>query len=133
MEVSPLMEEATDATEGSMAAMIGGEEAAVRRVADECGVDVANFNAPGQIVISGTREGINAAFKQAWEITGDGSLQPDLPSRNIVVNLVASENKRYNPEKGATAAYQFPFQFTLTISQRISSDDPLAIPAAAAP
>lgn len=57
-----LMEEATDATEGSMAAMIGGEEAAVRRVADECGIDVANFNAPGQIVISGTRKGINAAL-----------------------------------------------------------------------
>ena len=60
-----LMEEATDATEGSMAAMMGGDEAAVRRVAEECDVDVANFNAPGQIVISGAREGISRALEMA--------------------------------------------------------------------
>ncbi len=57
------MEEATSATEGSMAAMIGGEEDAVRALAEECGVDVANFNAPGQIVLSGTREGIARALE----------------------------------------------------------------------
>lgn len=61
------MEEATDATEGSMAAMIGGEEDAVRKVAEECDVDVANFNAPGQIVISGKKEGITQALEIAKE------------------------------------------------------------------
>lgn len=61
------MEEATDATEGSMAAMIGGEEDAVRKVAEECDVDVANFNAPGQIVISGKKEGITQALDIAKE------------------------------------------------------------------
>lgn len=59
------MEESTDATEGSMAAMIGSDEETVRRLADACGVDVANFNAPGQIVISGTREGITKALGSA--------------------------------------------------------------------
>lgn len=61
------MEEATDATKGSMAAMIGGEEDAVRKVAEECDVDVANFNAPGQIVISGKKEGITQALDIAKE------------------------------------------------------------------
>ncbi len=56
-----LMQEACERTSGSMAAMIGGEETAVRELAKECGVDVANFNSPGQIVLSGTVEGIDKA------------------------------------------------------------------------
>ncbi|HEY1120410.1 MAG TPA: ACP S-malonyltransferase [Haloferula sp.] len=59
------MEEACQATEGSMAALIGGEESAVRALAAECDVDVANFNAPGQIVLSGTVAGIDAAVEKA--------------------------------------------------------------------
>jgi [acyl-carrier-protein] S-malonyltransferase len=58
-----LMEEATNATAGTMAAMVGGDEDAVRELAAECGVDVANFNAPGQIVLSGSREGIARALE----------------------------------------------------------------------
>lgn len=52
------MEEATSRVEGSMAALIGGEEADVRALAADCDVDVANLNAPGQIVVSGKKEGI---------------------------------------------------------------------------
>lgn len=59
------MEEACQATEGSMAALIGGEEDAVKALATECDVDVANFNAPGQIVLSGTVQGIDAAVEKA--------------------------------------------------------------------
>jgi [acyl-carrier-protein] S-malonyltransferase len=59
------MEEACEATQGSMAAMIGGEEEAVKALAAECGVDVANFNAPGQIVLSGAVAGIDAAVEKA--------------------------------------------------------------------
>ena len=59
------MEEACEQTRGSMAAMIGGDEGAVRELANECGVDVANFNAPGQIVLSGSVEGIKAAVAGA--------------------------------------------------------------------
>ena len=59
------MEEACEQTEGSMAAMIGGEESAVRELAAECDVDVANFNAPGQIVLSGSAAGIKAAVAGA--------------------------------------------------------------------
>lgn len=59
------MEEATDATEGSMAAMIGGEEKDVIAMAEACEIDVANYNAPGQIVVSGTKAGIAKAIEDA--------------------------------------------------------------------
>ena len=59
------MEDACEHTRGSMAAMIGGDEGAVRELAAECDVDVANLNAPGQIVLSGSIEGIKAAVAGA--------------------------------------------------------------------
>ena len=59
------MEAACQATEGAMAALIGGEEAQVRALAAAADVDVANLNAPGQIVLSGTTSGIDAAIAQA--------------------------------------------------------------------
>ena len=59
------MEEACEATEGSMAAMIGGDETAVEKLAADCDVDVANFNAIGQIVLSGSEEGIDKAVAGA--------------------------------------------------------------------
>lgn len=62
-----LMDEACAATDGAMAAMIGGEEAAVRELAEECGVDVANLNAPGQIVLSGASPGIDQAVATCKE------------------------------------------------------------------
>ncbi|MBK1826071.1 ACP S-malonyltransferase [Haloferula rosea] len=61
------MEEACEATTGAMAAMIGGDEDAVKALAEACGVDVANFNAPGQIVLSGAVEGIDQAVAAAKE------------------------------------------------------------------
>lgn len=61
------MEHACDATDGAMAALIGGGEADIRRLAVETGVDVANLNAPGQIVISGPTAGIDAAVVKAKE------------------------------------------------------------------
>jgi len=59
------MEDACNATEGTMAAMIGGDQADVSTLAEESDVDVANFNAPGQIVLSGTVEGIDQAVANA--------------------------------------------------------------------
>lgn len=61
------MEEACEQTRGTMAAMIGGEESSVRALAEECDVDVANLNAPGQIVLSGSVAGIEAAIAGAKE------------------------------------------------------------------
>ncbi len=59
------MEEACNATEGAMAALIGGDDDQVRALAAEADVDVANYNAPGQIVLSGTVAGIDAAIAKA--------------------------------------------------------------------
>lgn len=61
------MEEACEATEGGMAAMIGGSEEAVRSLAEACDVDVANLNAPGQIVISGAKSKVAEAVAKAKE------------------------------------------------------------------
>jgi [acyl-carrier-protein] S-malonyltransferase len=61
------MEEACNATEGSMAALIGGEEEQVQALATAADVDIANLNAPGQIVLSGTVAGIDDAVAKAKE------------------------------------------------------------------
>ncbi len=62
-----LMEEACAATVGGMAAMIGGLENDVRRLAADEDVDIANINAPGQIVISGELAKVEAAVGVARE------------------------------------------------------------------
>jgi [acyl-carrier-protein] S-malonyltransferase len=62
-----LMDEACAATNGAMAAMIGADESAVRQLAADQDVDVANINAPGQIVISGERAKVEAAVGVAKE------------------------------------------------------------------
>src|SRR5947208_1740765 len=47
------MQEACESTQGGMAAIIGLDETATRQLCLEAGVDLANLNCPGQIVISG--------------------------------------------------------------------------------
>ncbi len=61
------MEEACLATQGSMAALIGGDEEQVRALAAATDVDIANLNAPGQIVLSGSLAGVTAAVARAKE------------------------------------------------------------------
>lgn len=61
------MEEACNATKGSMAALIGGEMDQIEALAQAADVDIANINAPGQIVLSGTAEGIQTAVERAKE------------------------------------------------------------------
>jgi [acyl-carrier-protein] S-malonyltransferase len=62
-----LMDEACAITNGAMAAMIGGAENEVRQLAADEDVDVANINAPGQVVISGERAKVEAAVGVARE------------------------------------------------------------------
>lgn len=64
---SRFMEEACVSTTGTMAAFVGGDEAAVREIAKETDVDVANLNSPGQIVLSGATGNIQAAINLAKE------------------------------------------------------------------
>lgn len=60
-----LMEEAFPKGQGSMAAVLGMSqadiEAVLQRLPENEAVDLANLNCPGQIVISGSKEGIDKA------------------------------------------------------------------------
>ena len=59
------MQEACDVTKGGMAAIIGLDEATAQNVCQETGVEVANLNCPGQIVISGAADKLPAACELA--------------------------------------------------------------------
>jgi [acyl-carrier-protein] S-malonyltransferase len=64
---SEFMDEACASTLGGMAAMIAGAENDVRRLAADEDVDIANINAPGQVVISGELAKVEAAVGVAKE------------------------------------------------------------------
>ncbi|MBU0573072.1 MAG: ACP S-malonyltransferase [Candidatus Margulisiibacteriota bacterium] len=54
------MQEAVPVGKGAMAAVIGGDrEKIIEILSDEAGVEAANFNSPGQIVISGIKEAVD--------------------------------------------------------------------------
>jgi [acyl-carrier-protein] S-malonyltransferase len=59
------MQEACDATSGSMASIIGMDELVLTEVCREADVDIANLNCPGQIVISGQTDKIGKAVELA--------------------------------------------------------------------
>ena len=60
-----LMQEACEASAGGMAAIVGLDEEAVRSVCDQTGVSLANLNCPGQIVVSGDADKMDAACDAA--------------------------------------------------------------------
>lgn len=60
-----LMEEACRLAGGTMAALIGGDAPTALALAEACGVEVANYNSPGQYVLSGAVDGINQAVALA--------------------------------------------------------------------
>jgi len=60
-----LMQQACEATQGGMAAIINLDEAATQAVCAGAGVELANLNCPGQLVISGSSAGIAAACELA--------------------------------------------------------------------
>ena len=62
-----LMQAAGDEREGAMAAVMGMPEDQLQAICEANGVDMANLNSVEQIVISGSKEGIEAAQKAAEE------------------------------------------------------------------
>lgn len=67
------MEQAVPGGKGAMAAVLGGEREALAGLCKEIAdggdlVELANINCPGQIVVSGTREGIAKVVERAKEI-----------------------------------------------------------------
>ncbi len=62
-----LMQEACDATPGTMAAVLGLEPHDVQAICDQHGTSICNINAPGNITIGGAREAVTAASEAAGE------------------------------------------------------------------
>ncbi len=62
-----LMDQACRATNGGMASVLGGDADLIREVCIACGVDVANYNSPGQIVISGEKSKLETAVNTLKE------------------------------------------------------------------
>lgn len=60
-----LMEQAVPAGKGSMAAVLGMKAEEIEKITDTIeGVTIANYNCPGQIVISGVKEAVEQASEQ---------------------------------------------------------------------
>lgn len=67
------MEQAVPNGQGAMAAVLGAERASIRALCDDVSrtigiVEIANVNCPGQIVVSGTAQGVAAIVKRSKEI-----------------------------------------------------------------
>jgi [acyl-carrier-protein] S-malonyltransferase len=69
-ERAAAMADAGDLAAGSMVAMLGGEDHAVRALAQRLGLTVANDNAPGQLVLSGAVDAIAQAEELARDEAG---------------------------------------------------------------
>lgn len=61
------MEEAAQVTPGAMASVMGLAAEALEPVCAETGAQIANLNAPGQVVLSGSAESVEAACALAQE------------------------------------------------------------------
>jgi [acyl-carrier-protein] S-malonyltransferase len=120
-----LMQMACEKSAGSMAAIIGESREAVLELCRDCGVEAANFNAPGQIIISGERTAIEAAVT-AGKARGFKKV--------ILLNVAGAYHSRLmEPARAAFEAFleDIPFGaprfrvFTNTTGQAIS--DPAEI------
>jgi [acyl-carrier-protein] S-malonyltransferase len=120
-----LMQLACEQTSGAMAAVIGEERAHVAELCRDFDVEAANFNAPGQIIISGETTKIAAAVAGAKE----RGMKKVIP-----LNVAGAYHSRLmEPARVAFAAYleSVPFAapkftvFTNTTGQAIA--DPAAL------
>ncbi len=127
-ERGQLMQQACDQSTGGMAAVIGEERATVQNLCREFDIEAANFNAPGQIIVSGEKSRIGAAVEAAKE-RGIKKIMP--------LNVAGAYHSRLmEPARAAFAAFLegIPFAaprftvFSNTTGQAVS--EPAAIKAA---
>lgn len=120
-----LMQLACEQTVGGMAAVVGEERAKVADLCREFDVEAANFNAPGQIIISGDKAKIDAAVAAAK----DRGMKKVIP-----LNVAGAYHSRLmEPARAAFAQFldTVPFAapkfgvFTNTTGQAVS--EPAAI------
>ena len=118
-----LMQVACEQTIGGMAAIVGEERSTVAALCQEFDVETANFNAPGQIIISGEKAKIEAAvaaakargIKKAMQLNVAGAYHSRLmvPARDAFAKFL---------ETVPFAAPKFAV-FTNTTGQAVSSPD----------
>jgi [acyl-carrier-protein] S-malonyltransferase len=123
-----LMQEACEKTSGSMAAVIGEERGRVAELCREFDVEAANFNAPGQIIISGEKSRIAAAVAGAK----DRGMKKVMP-----LNVAGAYHSRLmEPARAAFEAFLAPIAFAaprftiFTNTTGAAIADPAAIKAA---
>ncbi|SFD81446.1 [Acyl-carrier-protein] S-malonyltransferase [Lentibacillus persicus] len=96
-----LMEEAFPKGQGSMAAVLGMNQSEIeqtlQQLKDEEVVDIANLNCPGQIVISGSKAGIDAAVPLLKE-NGAKRVMPLNVSGPFHSRLMKSANEQFAKE-----------------------------------
>jgi [acyl-carrier-protein] S-malonyltransferase len=118
-----LMQQACEQTTGGMAAIIGEERAKVQELCREFDIEAANFNAPGQIIISGEKAKVEAAVAAAKA----RGIKKALP-----LNVAgAYHSKLMEPARAEFAAFlqKIPFAapkftvFTNTTGQTVSAPD----------
>ena len=123
-----LMQAACEKSAGSMAAVIGETREAVAALCADFGVEAANFNAPGQIILSGESAAVAAAVAGAKE----RGMKKVIP-----LNVAGAYHSRLmEPARAPFEAYLGPIAFlaprfrvfTNTTGSEIS--DPAAIKAA---
>lgn len=123
-----LMQQACEQTTGGMAAIIGEERSKVYDLCRDFDIEAANFNAPGQIIVSGEKPKVEAAVAAAK----DRGMKKVMP-----LNVAGAYHSRLmEPARAAFAAFLEPIAFnapkftvfTNTTGHAIS--DPAAIKAA---
>ncbi len=97
-----LMDEACRNTEGGMAAVLNADPELVESVCEEHDVDAANYNCPGQIVISGEREKLDQAIAALKE-NGVKRLVPLEVDGAFHSRLMASAAEGFEPYLQNTA------------------------------
>ena len=122
-EGQPLVQLACEQTTGGMAAIVGEERAKVAELCAEFDIEAANFNCPGQIIISGEKAKVEAAVVAAKERG---------IKKAMALNVAGAYHSRLmEPARAAFAAYlaTVPFAaprftvFTNTTGQTVSSPD----------
>lgn len=92
-----LMQQACEKTTGGMAAIIGEERAKVAELCREFDIEAANFNAPGQIIVSGDKARVDALVAAAK----DKGLK-----RVMALNVAGAYHSRLmEPARAEFAAY----------------------------
>ncbi len=86
-----LMDIACKNTNGGMASVLGGDAEVIKEVCAACDIDVANFNSPGQIVISGEKSKLENAVNM---------LKEKGMKKVIVLNVAGAFHSRLMAEAG---------------------------------